>query len=95
AERKREERERYQDLEAEFTKISNELTNAKGKIAALESVREEQNSAEAARRKEEAEKYLEMKEKLEATTQELIAAKEEISAFESDCLCFWSPTNNP
>jgi|GEM_PF-138676 len=83
AERRRDEKERYQSLEAEFAKINSELITAKGRIASLESLREEQISAEAARRQEEKERYLSLETVYGKTAEEFTHAKGKIASLES------------
>ena len=72
AERRREEKERYQNLEAEYAKITGELIAAKGRISSLESLREELT-----------ERYRTLETESAKITEDLIAAKGRIASMES------------
>jgi len=72
AERRREEKERYQNLEAEYAKITGELIAAKGRISSLESLREELT-----------ERYRTLETESAKITEDLIAAKGRIASLES------------
>ena len=83
AERRREEKERYQNLEAEYAKITGELIAAKGRIASLEGAREEQSLTDAERRREEKERYQTLETESAKITGDLITAKGRIASLES------------
>ncbi len=83
AERRREERERYQRLESEYGLLFEQITAAKGKIFAMEGAREELNLAEAERRREERARYQSLEETFTELSEQLSQAKGRVAALES------------